>query len=201
MRSAIVLVGGAASRAGGQEKYFFVYKGKTFIDRLLDTLRGIVDEILVVTKDAAQCERFSHLPDIKCVEDIQKGLGPIGGLYTGALHARGELVFVAACDMPCIDQNLVKHLFSLVDEYDAVIPCWNKEKLEPLHAVYRRSAVVDYLDHHDSHSLRAMVKNLKTRYVSVETIRRIDPNLSSFTNINKLDELAEINELERECDE
>jgi molybdopterin-guanine dinucleotide biosynthesis protein A len=128
-------------------------------------------------------------------------LGPIGGLYTGALHARGELVFVAACDMPCINQNLVKFLFSLADGYDAVIPCWSKEKLEPLHAVYRRSALVDYLNHHNSLSLRTMVKNLKSRYVNVETMRGIDPDLSSFTNINKLDELAEINKLEHECDE
>jgi molybdopterin-guanine dinucleotide biosynthesis protein A len=55
MKSAIVLVGGAASRVGGQEKYFFFYKGKTFIDRLLDTLRDIVDEILIITKDTTQC--------------------------------------------------------------------------------------------------------------------------------------------------
>ena len=40
MRSAIVLVGGAARRAGGREKYFFTFPGKTFIERLIDTQGG-----------------------------------------------------------------------------------------------------------------------------------------------------------------
>ena len=45
MRSAIILVGGEARRANGKEKYFFRYQGRTFIERLIDSLRDVVDEI------------------------------------------------------------------------------------------------------------------------------------------------------------
>jgi molybdopterin-guanine dinucleotide biosynthesis protein A len=193
MRSAVVLVGGMARRAGGREKYFFTYRGKTFIDVLLDTLRDVVDEIVVVARDPDQCDRFSHIDDIRCIHDERPGIGPIGGLHAGSLAVHGDLVFVSACDMPCINREVVRLLFDLADDYDAVIPCWNRDMLEPLHAVYRREALVEYLNEHDSLSLRTMVRNLNTRYVTMDEIRALDPNLKTFTNINKLEELGEFN--------
>lgn len=192
MRSAIVLVGGDARRAGGREKYFFTLQGKTFIDRLIDTLREVVDEIVVVARDPEQCERFCHLGDILCIADVRRGIGPIGGLHAGALAVHGEHVFVAACDMPCISPAVVKLLFDAIGDYDAAIPCWNADMLEPLHAAYRTSALLSYLEEHDSLSLRTMIWNINTRYVSIEEIRRIDPDLLTFTNINKLEDLKTI---------
>lgn len=193
MRSAIVLVGGAARRAGGREKYFFTFRGKTFIDRLIDTLKEVADEIVVVARDPGQCDRFGHIGDIRCISDVRRGLGPIGGLHAGALAVHGEYVFVAACDMPCIHQGVVRLLFDAAVGYDAAIPCWNADMLEPLHAVYRRSALLGYLEEHESLSLRAMIWSLETRYVPVEKIREIDPNLLTFTNINNLEDLESIN--------
>lgn len=192
MRSAIVLVGGAARRAGGREKYFFTFRGKTFIDRLIDTLSGVVDEIVVVARDPGQCERFDHLGKIRCIPDLRRDLGPIGGLHAGALAVHGEYVFVAACDMPCIHPGVVRLLFDAAVGYDAAIPCWNADMLEPLHAVYRTNAVLGYLEEHESLSLRPMVRSLDTCYVSVEKIREIDPGLLTFTNINKLEDLESI---------
>ncbi|ABN56725.1 MULTISPECIES: molybdenum cofactor guanylyltransferase [Methanoculleus] len=192
MRSAIVLVGGAARRAGGREKYFFTFRGKTFIDRLIDTLKEVADEIVVVARDPGQCERFGHIGDIRCISDVRQGLGPIGGLHAGALAVHGEYVFVAACDMPCIHPGVVRLLFDAAVGYDAAIPCWNADMLEPLHAVYRRSALLGYLEEHESLSLRAMIWSLDTRYVGVEKIREIDPGLLTFTNINNLEDLESI---------
>ncbi|MDD4567624.1 putative molybdenum cofactor guanylyltransferase [Methanoculleus chikugoensis] len=192
MRSAIVLVGGAARRAGGREKYFFTFRGKTFIDRLIDALEEAVDEIVVVARDPGQCERFGHIGNIRCIADVRQGLGPIGGLHAGALAVHGEYVFVAACDMPCINPGVVRLLFDTAVGCDAAIPSWNADMLEPLHAVYRRSALLDYLEEHESLSLRAMIWSLDTRYVPVEKIREIDPNLLTFTNINNLEDLESI---------
>jgi molybdopterin-guanine dinucleotide biosynthesis protein A len=189
MRSAIVLVGGEARRAGGQEKYFFSLDGRTFIEHILGALRGVVDEIVLAARDPAQCERFSHLEGVRCVSDIRKGIGPTGGLHAGVLAARGDLVAVVACDMPCINSRVIEHLFSLMDDYDAVIPAWNPEMLEPLHAVYRRSALLDYLEEPGHRSLREMVSSMRVRFVGIEDLRRLDPGLATFTNVNKLEEL------------
>jgi molybdopterin-guanine dinucleotide biosynthesis protein A len=65
--------------------------------------------------------------------------------------------------------------------------------IEPLHAVYRRSALLDYLRSHDSLSLRPMIRSINTRYIPVDELRPHDPALRTFTNINKLEDLERIN--------
>ncbi|TAJ44142.1 molybdenum cofactor guanylyltransferase [Methanofollis fontis] len=189
MRTGIVLVGGEARRAGGMEKYFFEVCGRTFIDRLLETLRGVVDEIVIVARDEEQCNRFAPYSYVRCIPDLRKGLGPIGGLHAGCLAAHGDLLFVVACDMPCINGDVIEVLFSTLGERDAVIPRWDGEMYEPLHAVYRRSALQEYLREHESLSLRSMVDSLDAVFLPVESFRSIDPDLLTFTNINHIHDL------------
>lgn len=193
MRSAIILVGGEARRANGQEKYFFRYQGRTFIDRLVDTLRDIVDEIILVARDPEQCRRFDHLAGVRCITDIRQGIGPIGGLHAGTLAAQGDLIFVSACDMPCIEAGVISYLFSAIGDHQAAIPSWNADLLEPLMAVYRRDAILEYLKTHESYSLRPMIRSIDTLYVPVNDLRQFDKDLRSFTNINKLEDLEQIN--------
>lgn len=193
MRSGIVLVGGEARRADGREKYFFEYDGVRFIDRLILSLSGVVDEIILVAKDPDQCNRFAGIDGIRCVHDIRQGIGPIGGLHAGAMAARGDLLFVSACDMPCVHRDVVDLLFHAIDDYDAAIPEWEENMIEPLHAVYRTAPLLAFLEDHDSLSLRSMVQNLRARYVPVAEIRKIDPTLQTFTNINRLSELHRMN--------
>ena len=192
-RSAVILVGGEARRANRQEKYFFVYEGRTFIERLIGTLEQVVDEIILVAKDPEQCKRFAHLDGVRCITDIRQGIGPIGGLHAGALAAHGDTLFVSACDMPCIDIGVVRYLFDVLGNADAAIPTWNYDMIEPLHAIYRRSVLLRYLENHESFSLRPMIRSINTRYVSVEELRQFDPTLKTFTNINKLEDLERMN--------
>ncbi len=81
----------------------------------------------------------------------------------------------------------------MIAGYDAAIPCWNTEMLEPLHAVYRRDVLLQYLKSHESFSLRPMIRSINTRYVPVTEIRKYDSDLSTFTNINRLEELNRFN--------
>jgi molybdopterin-guanine dinucleotide biosynthesis protein A len=123
---------------------------------------------------------------------MRRGIGPIGGIHAGVHEAKGDLLFICACDMPCIEPAVIRRLFDEIDEYDAVIPEWDRERFEPLHAVYRRSALVAYLDDHKSLSLRDMIKSLNSRYLSVDQLRKMDPDLQTFTNINKIEDLMGI---------
>ncbi|MFA4859558.1 molybdenum cofactor guanylyltransferase [Methanoregula sp.] len=196
MRSAVILVGGEARRANGQEKYFFVYEGRTFIERLIDSLSPVVDEIILVARDPEQCKRFHTLNGtraVRCINDLRTGIGPIGGLHAGAMAATGDYLFVSACDMPCVESSVVRYLFDSIGSYDASIPSWNYDMIEPLHAVYRRSVLLEYLKNHESYSLRPMIRSINTRYVPVDELRQFDPNLRTFTNINKLEDLETIN--------
>ena len=174
------------------EKYFFFFQGKTFIERLVDSLSEVTDEIVLVAKDEEQCLRFRDMENVRCVADVRRGIGPIGGIHAGVQEAKGDLLFICACDMPCIEPGVIQRLFSEIDDYDAVIPEWDRERFEPLHAVYRRSALLAYLDDHKSLSLRDMIKSLNSRYLSVDRLRKMDPDLQTFTNINKIEDLMGI---------
>lgn len=188
-RSAIVLVGGEARRANGMEKYFFRFEGRTFIERLIETLEAVVDDIVLVARDPAQCKRFSSFPNVTCVCDLEPGLGPVGGLRSGIRAVTGDLVFLSACDMPCIKQEVVGYLFDQIGTYDAIVPCWEAEMFEPLHAVYRTAPLQSFLDETTVQSLRKIILNLRVYYLPVENLRVFDPDLSGFTNINHLEEL------------
>lgn len=192
-RSAVILVGGEGRRVNGLEKYFFLYKGETFISRLVGGLRDVVDEIVLVARSQEQCRRFAGIGGITCTADIRCGIGPVGGLHSGALTASGEHIFVTACDMPCVNPAVVSALFSVIGDYDAVIPSWNPDMIEPLHAVYRREAVLAYLTAHEGESLRSMIRHFRVKYVDAAAFSGIDPGLRTFININRMAELERIN--------
>jgi molybdenum cofactor guanylyltransferase len=195
MRTALILVGGDARRAGGKEKFFFLYDGKTFISHIIDSVGPVVDEIILVAKNRDQCERFSGFSEIRCVHDIRSGIGPIGGIHAGIQAARGDQIFISGCDMPFLNRDVVRYLFEELGGHDAVIPAWDKDMIEPLHGVYRKSALQGYLESHESLSLREMVRSLDANYVSIDVLRKINSDLNTFTNINKLEELDRINSM------
>ena len=190
VRSAMILAGGEAKRVNGREKYFFSYKGCSFISRLVMTFTGITDEILIVAKNEKQTAHFAGLPDIvRCTWDKEPGLGPIGGIASGIDEIKGETVFISACDMPTIHKPIVSYLFDNIEDYDAIIPEWENANMEPLHAVYRVSAVKEYLKTHTDASLHAMILALNTKRVSPEEFREYDQEHETFRNVNTLDEL------------
>ncbi|MGC9435869.1 MAG: molybdenum cofactor guanylyltransferase [Methanomicrobiales archaeon] len=183
-RTGVVLIGGEGRRMGGREKYSILHEGRTFLDHLLDTLRETTDEVIVVSRDSEQRARCEAVTGARCITDIRRGIGPIGGIHAASRSARGELLCVVACDMPCISPAVIEYLFSRCEGYDAAVPCWNREMLEPLHAIYRREAVVQALETDPSLSLRGMISRFHTRYIPIGEIRRFDPVLHTFTNIN-----------------
>jgi len=194
-RTAIILAGGEGKRVGGRDKYFFSYRGETFIKRLIESLETVVDEIIIVAKNEEKCSHFEGIKNVHIVSDIIKGRGPIGGLQAGVPAAKGEVIFVSACDMPFLNPDVVDRLFDKINEHEAIIPAWDEDKIEPLHAIYRRDALVKYLKAHKSLSLRAMIRELHSKYISVEDFRDVDPYLRTFTNINKLEELEKLEEI------
>lgn len=190
-RSAMILAGGEAKRVNGREKYFFFFKGCSFISRLIAAFTGITEEILIVARSPEQAARFVDLPEhVHCTWDKKRGLGPIGGIASGIKEIKGEFVFISACDMPTIQKSIVIYLFDHIGEYDAVIPEWENTDIEPLHAVYRVTAIKEYIKTHTSLSLREMVNSMNTLRISPEEFRKFDPELETFRNINTLDELT-----------
>jgi len=128
----ILLVGGE-SRRMGRNKAFLELDGQTLFERNLAVLSGVCSEVLISSREAEPYSRYGF----EVVEDIVKGKGPLAGLYSTLSRARFESAFVAACDLPFLNEQAIKLLYDRLENFDAVVP-ESSAKTHFLHAVYRK---------------------------------------------------------------
>jgi molybdopterin-guanine dinucleotide biosynthesis protein A len=184
----IILAGGKNLRMG-KNKAFLEVNGERIIDRTRNLFLELFDEVLLVT---------NRLPDyldlnLRMVADLYTGKGALGGVYTGLFHASHSHAFVAACDMPFLNRDLIRHLIDLSPGYDIVIPK-TQDGLQPLHAIYSQKCLpfMEELIRQDNLKIIDFFHRVKKREVPTEEILPLDPNLTSFLNVNTPEELARI---------
>jgi len=168
----------------GKEKAFLPWGDGTLIEQVVETLRPLVDELIVAVKDA---QRFLSL-NVRVVEDLVPDAHALGGLYTGLRAASHEWCFVCSCDAPFLNPDLIRFLAEQVDGYDLVVPK-TRQGLQPLHAIYATSALPAIEDQlrQRQWALSELVGRLRARVVEAEELRRVDPTGLGFFNLNTPD--------------
>ena len=182
--SAIILAGGKGKRMGYREKALMAINGKPLISYVIESLEKVVDNIIISVRDKAQGELLdSVLPGYTYAFDEYENTGPLAGILSGLTVCRDEFCFIAACDMPFINENVVKMLFKTSENHDAAIPRWEDGFLEPLHAVYKCKPMIFETKKaikNGEKIILAPIQKLRVNYVEMEDIRKIDPE---FKNI------------------
>ncbi len=182
--SAVILSGGKSSRMG-RPKALLPFDGKPLIAHLVQRLSQRFSDIVVV---AAPDQTLPSLP-VTLVHDTVAYQGPVGGLYYGLRAIRGTAAFVTSCDVPFLQLPFIDYLVSQLDHhgraYDVVVPVW-QDRLQPLHAVYRRRVVPHLQEQLAAQRLRPvyLYDTVPTRKVSPAEIKRFDPEGLSFLNMN-----------------
>jgi molybdopterin-guanine dinucleotide biosynthesis protein A len=194
--SAIILAGGRGKRMGYREKSMMVINGQPLITYVIKSLGKVVDEIIISIRDKAQGELLDTiLPGYTYACDEFENTGPLAGILSGLTLCKNEFCFIAACDMPFINGNVVKMLFSMSEAHDAAIPRWQDGFLEPLHSVYRCETMIretkKAIESGESIIL-APIFRMNVNYIDIETIRKIDPNLRTLININTPEDMERI---------
>ncbi|UCD09841.1 MAG: molybdenum cofactor guanylyltransferase [Dehalococcoidales bacterium] len=181
--TSIILAGGKNLRLG-RNKAFEIIRGKTIIDRVFERLEPISSQIVVVTS-WAQFDIELNL-DADIIADIYPNMGPLGGIYTGLTASKSDVNIIAACDMPFLNTNLLEYMSEILAEYDAVVPRLANEMIEPLHAVYAKNCLsrIDERLAARKLSIHAFLDEVNVRYLEEVESRNIDPELTSFFNIN-----------------
>ncbi len=196
----IVLAGGRSARLG-HDKLTEVFGGRTIIEKVVERVASLVDEVVIVTAGDREMPEFEEMSSVRVVTDLFPGKGPLVGLYTGLKESRNELNLVAAADMPFLSVNLLRHMLDLADGYDVTIPRTG-DGVEPLHAVYSSSCLsrIEAMLADDELSVYRLIPRLNVRYVDEDEIAAIDPERRSFFNINTEDDLRRARELAgRKC--
>jgi molybdopterin-guanine dinucleotide biosynthesis protein A len=199
IRSSLILAGGRARRLGNKEKALIPFRGKTVIEHTIDVLEGLSDEIIVSIRDDEQKQILKgHVDNRTMVVDHYSDVGPLAGMLEGFKAAKGEYVFVTACDMPYPDAGVIRLLFECARGHDAAVPKWEDGRMEPLCAVYRTAPMVREIEkavkNCDRFILAPVFKLKDVMYVDMEKIRSIDPELRMFVNINTVEDMEKLSE-------
>lgn len=182
----IILAGGKSSRLG-RNKSFIQVDGIALIERVATVMTSVFEHRLLVTNTP---EEYAYL-GIPMVQDLIKGIGPLGGVYTGLATISDDAGFFVACDMPYLNAALVRHIAGLRSGVDAVVPRINK-MVEPLHSLYAKSSIDPLKEIIDSgrRQILELFSRIKVRYVEEGALRGFDPDLRCFANVNRPEDLT-----------
>ena len=184
--TSIILAGGRSSRLG-REKLAEVIAGKSLIERAINSLSSLSQEILIVIsqKQARSSLSLYTYPEAKTVVDLHSGKGSLIGIYTGLVHSTNFLNLVVACDMPFLNLELLRYMVKIAPGFDVVIPRID-DQMEPLHALYSKNCIKPMEERIKEGNLKitGFFDSVKVRYVGEEKLNRFDPERLSFFNIN-----------------
>ncbi len=131
----IILCGGR-SRRMGRAKAFLPYEGTTMLAHIVKVLGTIFSKVMLVSNEPSDYEDFG----LDVVKDILPHRGPLGGILSGLLVAETDHSFVVACDMPLVDERLIREMAAARFDRDVVILS-HPQGLEPLLGVYSKTCI------------------------------------------------------------
>lgn len=159
---AIVLAGGKSSRMG-QNKALMMLGGRTVIQRVLDVVSSVFDEVYI----SGNCFYY-HFLSKGIIEDNIEQKGPMGGIYS-ALEYFKEDIFVCSCDMPFISSDLIRDILQKKEE-NRINVIRFREKIYPVLGVYPYSAMDAIRKAIDAEKLRmkAFLEEQQANFIQYE---------------------------------
>lgn len=179
----------------GTDKIRLQLNGRPLLACVVDTLLGVLDDVVVCVADHEQLVGIDLPDDVRVAVDDPAGHGPLAGLASGLRAARHDTVFACAADLPLLDAHTVGVLCDLLDQPgrtrlpDAVIPLVD-DRLQVLHAAYRRTALahVEQVLAAGHRALRDLARELEREgqvlIVDEQALETLGAHRASFTNVN-----------------
>ena len=181
--TAAVLIGGK-SRRFGRDKVVEPLDGVMLVERVISVLKPLFSEIALIGHVRHEISGYKTIPD------IIPGCGPLGGIYTALTSSKNPYCFIFAADMPNLNTGLIRYMAGLKEKADIILPQVPKG-LEPLHAIYSKTAIPvikDLLAKKDFKILN-LIEQMKTEYIGYQTIENFGEPLRIFSNINSLSDI------------
>ncbi len=185
-----ILAGGKNSRMGGRNKALIEIAGMPIIQRTINLMKDLFEEILLVTNSPGDFAEYGREATI--ITDVVKGVGPLGGIHSALSYTTKEAVFFIACDMPMVHNALIKQQINFFNssKCDVLVPRVGSY-IEPLHAIYSSSIkenITSFVKESSNYAVKSFLKTVNKKYVDVE-------NNEMFANINTPVDLEKIKEI------
>jgi molybdopterin-guanine dinucleotide biosynthesis protein A len=194
--SAIVLSGGESKRFKEDKGLFPVFH-KPLIRYVIDAVKPLVDEVLIVTRSPDKVATYArHFPSLSILADEYASRGVLSGALTGFKNAVGEYSLLLPCDTPLISRRVLALFLDLAPGNDAVVPRWPNSYIEPLQAVYETqeayNAARESIAAGEYRPRRLISRLNKVLYISTLVLTKLDPGLLTFHNVNTHHDLQRI---------
>ena len=196
----VINAGGQSRRMGRAKALLPTPAGDLLLVHVLHRLASLAPaRTIVIANDPAIAALPALPPGTACLADAYPGTGTLGGIATG-LGAASGWAAVVACDLPFVQAAVFAHLCAIAteqedggDRWDAVVPVVGGYE-EPLHALYHRRCLPTIAARLATGARRVIsfMPDVRTRYVDEAELRAIDPQLSSFVNVNTPEEWAAV---------
>ena len=188
----VVQAGGKSTRMGGQPKALLPLGGQRIIERVVDVVRAVTDDVLLVT-NTPELYADLHLP---MVADVFPDHGSLGGIYSGLWSAEGDAAFTVACDMPFLTPAVARLVIDRAHEADVVVPKVG-DQFETLHACYGKACLRPMESRLRAGQLKIVgfFPDVRVLVISEADVARWRDPAVVFMNVNTPEELARAREL------
>jgi len=197
--TAAVLAGGRSLRMG-VDKTLLDVDGEPLVARVVHAVSAVCAHPIVVTNRPEALSSIGLPADVRVIQDEVAYQGPLGGLVTALAQAQDEWLLAVAADMPHLTPEVIRALWDLRGDADAVVPITPKG-LEPLLALYRVEACLPVAREILATGRRrptAIFGRVKTVEVPADALRSVDPDLRSLINVNTPADLLDIRDSDDE---
>ena len=184
-----VLVGGLGRRIGGNKPSLEV-GDQTLVRHAVDALRFAGLDLTLVLRPGQPIPLTRH--PLAIVRDEIADTGPLGGLHALLSWLPTEWALVVACDQPFLAPGVLRALLA-EGQRDVDIICGKPgNALEPFPGLYRRSCLptIEEMLAHGARSVQDLLSNVRVQVLPARRLRRWDPELLSYLNVNTPDDLA-----------
>jgi len=195
--AAIVLCGGESSRMGF-DKFRLPLGDRTFLECVVEKLATVVDGPIIAAASERTVGEVAKIKDsinedrFQVVVDQRNDSGPLEGIRTGLIAAGkvAKWAFVTSCDVPLICPEVLGLLQNALrdtdaSDFEAAMPT-SPKRIFGMTAIYQCAVVSTVAAMIEKRQLRVsdLATELKTKRISVEEIRKADPELDSMKNLN-----------------
>jgi len=174
-----VILAGGNSRRMGQNKALMDFKGKSFIENIIENIKKDFPVAISCNKN----ELYTNYNHEKIVDEYED-IGPIGGIYSSLKSLESDYIWAISCDTPLVSSSFGSFLYSYISsDYDGFIPVARNGKLLPTLGIYSKSAIkiIEKMIREKNYRLVDLCENMKSKYVYMEYSAFPD---SIVTNIN-----------------
>lgn len=162
-----------------------------FVAHLTELLTTLCSEVVLVTRDEEQAATYTKYlvvqePNpVRIVNDKVPAAGPLMGLFSGLSTLQTSHALVTAVDMPFVQKEMLCFLLSHPLDEELLVPVVDNVP-QVLLAIYPRTLLplLEACLQRGRRDLRSLLEIAPVHYINETQLRKVDPGLRSFVNVN-----------------